>query len=136
MSAFSGKLKNARIICGYSIKDAVIVLRNAGVQISEKTLYNWESGARTPDADEFIQICDAYGIKSFDQFDGLLDEETRRESEMIAKYRMLDDRGKNVVETVIANQWSYLEVQKERSPSGRSPNGLRLEDNPQEEDRT
>lgn len=117
MNEFSIKLKNARQICGYTIKEATIKLRNAGVKISEKTLYNWESGTRTPDADEFISICDAYGIKSFDQFDGLIDEQTKKETSILMKFRLLDSRGKRVIESILDIE--YEEMLKEKVPAVR-----------------
>lgn len=101
MSDFSEKLKSARIFSGYSIKEATVKLISAGIKISEKTLYNWESGTRTPDADDFMIICDVYGIKSFEQFDGLTDEQSKKETELLFKYRALGADGRARVDNNI-----------------------------------
>lgn len=117
MSQFSEKLRNARLACGFSVTQAVEKLRGAGVSISVKTLYNWEAGTRTPDADAFMVICDVYDVRSFEQFDGYLSQQTQHESEMLRKYRALDQRGRSTVDAVIEQQYAEaVGDQTERSP--------------------
>ena len=94
MTDFSARLRLARIVNGLSVKDAVVLLKRAGLNISEKTLYNWEAGFRTPDADAFMIICEVYGVKTFEQFESLDTQHGQDEAELIRKYRALSEEAK------------------------------------------
>ncbi len=95
MNDVPARLRLARILNGLSVKDAAVLLRSAGLNISVKTLYNWETGQRSPDADEFLTICDAYGINTFEQFDSLSAEHGKDEVELLRKFRALSDDAKS-----------------------------------------
>ena len=101
MNDVPARLRLARIINGLSVKDAAVLLRSAGLNISDKTLYNWETGVRSPDADEFMVICDVYGIKTFEQFNSLSTEAGRDEVELLRKFRSLSDDAKMRIENAI-----------------------------------
>lgn len=62
-------IKNARKNKGYSVKEIVSKLQCFGVEISEKTLYGWESGHRQPDADMFVILCKIYDIRNIDNLE-------------------------------------------------------------------
>ena len=54
---------------GYYVDEVLERLKEMGVSISDKTLYNWETGIRKPDADQFVMLCQVYGVKSFKEFE-------------------------------------------------------------------
>lgn len=74
MSKFSEKLKQLRKDNGLSVNDVIEKLNARGVEIGVKAFYHWEAGRRMPDADEFISLCEIYGVESFSVFD----EETEK----------------------------------------------------------
>lgn len=62
-------LKFKRNDAGKSVREVVETLRSHGIDVSEKTVYGWESGHRQPDSDILLLLCNIYGIKSFDEFE-------------------------------------------------------------------
>ena len=136
-------MDETRKIIGENIKKAATLRGIKQVEIakylgvSQGSVSNWIKGTNSIDLELLAKLATFLGV-SLDQIFGYekMDEPialTEHEVDTIRYYRQLDDRGRNLVDTIIANLWMYV---KERSPSGRSPNRLRLEDNPQEEDRT
>lgn len=61
-SNVSAILKEKRKRLGLSVKTVLDELRSYDIEISDKTLYGWESGHRQPDADTFLALCQIYGI--------------------------------------------------------------------------
>lgn len=61
-SNVSAILKEKRKGLGLSVKTVLDELRSYNIEISDKTLYGWESGHRQPDADTFLALCQIYGI--------------------------------------------------------------------------
>ena len=136
-------MDETRKIIGENIKKAAALRGVKQVEIakylgvSQGSVSNWIKGTNSIDLELLAKLATFLRV-SLDQIFGYekIDEPivlTEHEIDTIRYYRQLDDKGRNLVDTVIANLWMYV---KERSPSGRSPNRLRLEDNPQEEDRT
>ena len=111
MEQISVILKNARNSAGLSVKEATAKLHECGLDISPKTLYGWEGGYRQPDADVFLILCKIYGIHSFRQ---ISDEITPKEkmssdeTDIIKKYRLLDERGKAAVQETVNREYSYV----------------------------
>ena len=111
-------LKNARSSAGLSVKEVVTQLQNFGIDISPKTLYGWEGGHRQPDADIFLILCKIYGIRSLKQFDNQeistqdVDLLSSDETDIIKKYRLLDDRGKTTVRETVNREYSYVTQNK------------------------
>ena len=68
MSELSNSLREKRKKAGLKVSEVVKKLATRGISISEKTIYNWETGFRTPDADEFICLCEIYDVQSFSEF--------------------------------------------------------------------
>ena len=68
MSKLSSTLREKRKASGLKVSEVLKKLADAGISISDKTLYNWENGVRTPDANEFFQLCLIYGVKTFSEF--------------------------------------------------------------------
>ena len=58
-------LRAARVNAGYSQKEAADLL-----EVSNKTLGNWENGITFPSADKIIAICNLYGV-SYDNLNFL-----------------------------------------------------------------
>lgn len=89
MSTFSEKLKQLRKDCGLSVNEVIEQLNIRGVAIGVKAFYHWESGRRMPDADEFLELCEIYGVENFAIFDETekapaSEEAEARESEIAA----------------------------------------------------
>jgi len=61
---FSKILKEQREQAGLSVQEVVNRLSIYGYSIKSKTIYGYESGHRTPDADVFVALCDIYGTKN------------------------------------------------------------------------
>lgn len=55
-------LREYRKSSGLSVKETIQKLSERGINISDKTLYSWESGHRQPDADAFVTLCLVYGV--------------------------------------------------------------------------
>lgn len=146
-------MDETRKIIGENIKKAatlrgikqVEIAKHLGV--SQGSVSNWIKGTNSIDLELLAKLATFLGV-SLDQIFGYerMDEAlilTENEKDMIKYYRELDDRGRLVVDNVITFQWSYLQnmiarraaLEKERSPSGRSPDRLREETPSQEEDR-
>ena len=53
-------LQKQRKNSGLSIKDAVKRLKDYEINVSEQTVYSWESGRRMPDADSLLALCEIY----------------------------------------------------------------------------
>lgn len=68
MSKLSSTLRDKRKASGMSVPGVLEKLSEFGINISDKTLYNWETGVRSPNADEFVSLCQIYGVKSFSEF--------------------------------------------------------------------
>lgn len=60
-------IKKKRKELGMSVNELLTHLKDAGIVVSNKTVYGWESGHRQPDADTFIVLCRILGIESFDE---------------------------------------------------------------------
>ncbi len=111
MEQISVILKNARNSAGLSVKEAAAKLHEYGLNISPKTLYGWEGGYRQPDADIFLILCKIYGIHSFQQISNEITPKEKMssdETDMIKKYRLLDDRGKAAVQETVNREYSYV----------------------------
>lgn len=60
----SAGLKQLRKSLGYTAKYVTEMLKRYGIEISEKTLYGYESGISMPNADIFIALCIVYECKN------------------------------------------------------------------------
>lgn len=68
MSKMSTVLREKRKASGLSVAEVLAKLKEVDIHISDKTLYNWETGTRSPNADEFFQLCVIYGVKNLSDF--------------------------------------------------------------------
>jgi len=97
----AARLREYRIKSGMTAKEV-----GEKVGKSEKTVSAWEHGRGQPDADMLFELCNLYGISSFDVFynpdsvDPAIDPE---EHHLLTTYRSLNPRGRQAV-------LSYVEV--------------------------
>ena len=73
----------------------------AALNITPSAISYWESGARCPDADTLLSLCELYGIRSVSQLFGntelLNDEITDSEKYLIELYRNADKAAQTAV---------------------------------------
>lgn len=84
----AGLLKKYRKNAKLSVKESITKLSELGINISDKTMYSWESGYRQPDADTFMTLCAIYGITSFNDVIEKTSESDYTESEADVKERV------------------------------------------------
>ena len=111
----SSLIKSKRKELDYSVKDVVSELSKRGIDVSEKTVYGWESGHRQPNADTFLILCDIYQIaNSSDEISSSKGNEiiSTNEQEVIKKYRALDEHGKMLVDNVLDLEYKRVTSQK------------------------
>ena len=102
-------IKSWRQKAGMPVKDVVIEFEHRGINISEKTIYGWESGHSQPDADKFVVLCDIYGIHNLlDEFFNKTDNKniSFEEMELIKKYRELPETVQSTVTQMVDNYYS------------------------------
>lgn len=102
------KLKELREQNSLTRKEAADKLRAIGIAISDKTLYGYESGRNSANADMFLALCKIYGCNNvmstfYNSVDDVLF--TNQEWKLIEKYRDLDDHGKEMVDFVLAKEY-------------------------------
>ena len=91
----------------------------AGMTISEvgdrigkslKTVSAWENGRGQPDAEMLIKLCGIYNVSNmlaeFDE-DNIIPKDTlkRNELEIIKKYRILDEHGIDIIDTILNKEY-------------------------------
>lgn len=111
----SSLIKSKRKELDYSVKDVVSKLSKRGIDVSEKTVYGWESGHRQPDADTFLILCDIYQITNLsDEISSSEENEiiSTNEQKVIKKYRALDEHGKMLVNNVLDLEYKRVTSQK------------------------
>ena len=111
----SSLIKSKRKELDYSVKDVVSELSKRGIDVSEKTVYGWESGHRQPDADTFLILCDIYQIANLsDEISSSKGNEiiSTNEQKVIKKYRALDEHGKMLVNNVLDLEYKRVTSQK------------------------
>ena len=89
-------------------KEAVERLKELGIDISAKTLYGYESGRNSTNADMFLALCKIYKCQNvMGIFSDSTDEVlfTNKEWEMVEKYRDLDPHGKEMVDFTLQKEW-------------------------------
>ena len=112
-------LRDYRNNAGLSVKAVSDTLIKKGYRASTKTVYSWESGNSRPSPDALLVLCDMYGITDVlgtFGYDGYNDDGSLQlslvETEIIEKYRDLDDHGKEMVDTVIQKETERMKRAK------------------------
>lgn len=98
MNIFYKRLKKLRIESGLSQQDIADKLN-----ISRSSIGKYETGAAYPDVEKLILLAELYNC-SVDYLLGIFDDNpilNKEELDLIQNYRLLDERGKTVVKSVI-----------------------------------
>lgn len=91
-------LKSRRKELKMTVKTVLDALHEYGIDVSDKTLYGWESGYRQPDADTFVVLCHIYEIESLSRFSSKKAPPISDEAMKLAKdYDDLDHWGQKQV---------------------------------------
>ena len=109
MNIFYKRLKSLRIESGLSQQDIADKLN-----ISRSAIGKYETGAAYPDIEKLIMLAGLYNC-SVDYLLGISDNNpilTKEELELIQNYRLLDERGKAVVNSVINVEHEQLNIDK------------------------
>ena len=97
-------LKKLREENGMTRKEAADKLKRLGIDISDKTLYGYESGRNSANADMFLSLCKIYNCNNImETFSETVGDIlfTNNEWELIEKYRSLDSHGRETVDMIL-----------------------------------
>ena len=105
---FGKILKGLRNQSGLSVKQVSSELTKKGIKASDSTIYSWENDNSQPTPGAFLMLCEMYGVKDilktfgYDSTAGEADIlPTLQELKLVERYRLLDDRDKGVVRSVL-----------------------------------
>lgn len=100
-------LRLGRERSGMTVQEILRELRKYGIDISDKTLYNYETGYRQPNADTLLVLCNIYNIN--DVFGALgypshqqENKLTTDEHQLIDSYRRLSSEGKRYINSTMS----------------------------------
>lgn len=102
------RLKSLREDNGMTRKDTVKKLKELGIDISDKTLYGYESGRNSANADMFLALCKIYKCNNImETFSDMANDIlfTNAEWEFLEKYRNLDSHGKEMVDFTLNKEY-------------------------------
>lgn len=104
---FSETLKQLRIDAGYTQKQVYEM-----IGVPQSTFSSWEVGKSEPSADVLLKLCKIYGINdilSAFGYDGYNEDGSiclnMHEIDIVEKYRLLDDHGKEMVDFTLQKEW-------------------------------
>ncbi len=108
MNNIGSILKKLREENGLKGNEVIEKLKDLGIEISSKTLYGYESGRNSTNADMFLALCQIYKCQNImetfsDSVDDILF--TNKEWNIIEKYRSLDLHGKKMVDFTLNEEW-------------------------------
>lgn len=103
----SGFLKQLRKTSGFSANEVVKELQKYDIDISAKTLYGYESGLSMLNADAFVALCRIYKCDNPMDIFGT-PSISSKEFNLVEKYRALDSRGRDIVNTVINKEVEHM----------------------------
>ena len=108
MNNIGSILKRLREQNGLKGNEVIDKLKDLGIEISAKTLYGYESGRNSTNADMFLALCKIYKCQNImetfsDSVDDILF--TNNEWNIIEKYRVLDRHGKKMVDFTLNEEW-------------------------------
>lgn len=115
-SAFGDKLKEIRSRTGMTAEDVSMRLKENGFEIAGKTISGYETGKRMPNADVFMALMTIYKCQnplnefSFVEVDYTIPSDD--EWEMIEKYRLLDDFGRDTINIALERETQRIEQLK------------------------
>lgn len=98
-------LRSLREKSGLSVKEVIKLLKQYDFEISDKTLYSYESGKRAMSGDMLLALCRIYKcnniLETFADIEVDYEIPDEYEWNVIKKYRTLDTYGKNAVDSVL-----------------------------------
>lgn len=119
MNNIGDTLKKLREETGLKGNEVVERLKGLGIEISVKTLYGYESGRNSTNADMFLALCQIYKCQNImEVFSNSSDDVlfTNKEWEMIEKYRKLDSHGKEMVDFTLLKEWERSTTEQKAVP--------------------
>lgn len=126
-SSVAPLLKSKRKDLGLSVRDVLAKLHENGIDVSDKTLYGWESGHRQPDADTFLALCQIYKIGSFSNIQKAPSELSEEALHVAKDYEGLDRHGRNMTKIVITEEQKRMAEERRRRETGEAePRGTRI----------
>ena len=120
MMNIGDKLKMLRENSNMTRKEAVDKLKTYGIDISDKTLYGYESGRNSANADMFLALCQVYRCNNImETFSDSIDDVlfTNSEWELIEKYRDLDTHGKELINIILDKEHERCTTAPTNTPS-------------------
>ena len=118
MKNIGDTLKKLREENGMTRKDAADKLKSLGIVISDKTLYGYESGRNSANADMFLALCKIYECNNImGTFSETVEDIlfTNNEWNMVEKYRLLDQHGKEMTDFVLNKEYDRCQaIQQEK----------------------
>lgn len=90
--------------------------------IKANTISNWEKGRTEPDIDTFVKLCRIYQIDCADllsdvyAFKRISNDISLVEYEIIKKYRILDDHGREMVDFTLEKEYERSKALAEQAP--------------------
>lgn len=121
MNDIGNKLKALREENNLTRKEAVERLKQLGIDISDKTLYGYESGRNSANADMFLALCQIYNCSDIlGEFANTKNDVlfTNREWELIEKYRLIshnDADGKILIDATINHLHENAKMNQEQA---------------------
>lgn len=120
--SFGANLRKLRLRENLSVKEVIEKLSDYGHDITDKTLYSYENDKRAASADMFITLCRIYKCNNIlETFAGMepdysIPDDT--EWNIIEKYRILDEHGKEMVDFTLLKEWERVKADiEEAQPS-------------------
>lgn len=112
-NSMGSTLRKLRDNANLSVKDVITELKIYGQDISDKTLYSYESGKRAASADMLLSLCQIYKctnvLETFSNVRVDYTIPTDDEWQLIEKYRSIDEAGRNHIVTVLSWEIERIE---------------------------
>ena len=115
------KLKKLRETNCMTRKESADKLKELGIDISDKTLYGYESGRNSPNADMFLALCQIYKCNNvMETFSDSVDDIlfTNEEWGIVEKYRFISDHspeGKETVDYILNREFKIAQTLQENN---------------------
>ena len=102
-------LRSLREKSGLSVKEVIKLLKQYDFEISDKTLYSYESGKRAMSGDMLLALCRIYKcnniLETFADIEVDYEIPDEHEWNVIKKYRTLDAHGKEMVDFTLDKEY-------------------------------
>ena len=113
------ELKKLRENANLTIKDVIIKLKEYNINISDKTLYGYESNNRSLTSDTFLALCSIYRCKNILEVFSDIEPDysliSTEEQYIIDKYRILDSHGVNIINSILDLEYERCNSVEEKS---------------------